>query len=480
MTQRIVITVNKPNLKTAKIVAIMLVVALVASFLTYQITIRAALVGDVTEVYVNGPFSEASYVSGPYNSTFYYVKDGASGNYSYLGTNWAAGINAAIDALPSTGGMIFLRGAGTWTKAVNINDIGIELRGEGKSTKITKGFNGNMIEMNGTAKYFQAVRDLYLSGAKASYTGSGIHLSYTYGTTDAQPILENLWINDMELHGVFAEGGGTREIKGSNIVARICGGDGFYLGGTDGKYNDLVAENCDHHGIETNGGSNQFINCKVFGCGNSGVSYYGGYFGGYWQAIVSCYFQDNEYNGVYMAGQACTMTGSVIQNNGRTSSTASGIVMGSGSDGTIITGNVILDSGGYQDYGIYINSGSQNNVISNNFLDGNDIANIYVGDSLNIVRLNSGFLTENAGSQASCVNGTAIAHGLAGTPTSLSISIFGTNPYVNSTAWYFVPTVLSANSTYFIVSFCMNIGGTYTPVGAADAKTIKWDAVYKP
>jgi len=97
-----------------------------------------------------------------------------------------------------------------------------------------------------------------------------------------------------------------------------------------------------------------------------------------------------------------------------------------------------------------------------------------------IISQNIGFLTDNAGSQASCVNGTAIAHGLAGTPTSITISIRGTNPYVNATAWYFTPTVLTVNATHFTVSFCMNIGGTYTPVGTYDAKTIYWIAVYKP
>jgi hypothetical protein len=56
----------------------------------------------------------------------------------------------------------------------------------------------------------------------------------------------------------------------------------------------------------------------------------------------------------------------------------------------------------------------------------------------------------------------------------------GTNPYVNATAWYFVPTVLTVNATHFTISFCMNIGGTYTPVSTFDAKKIYWIAVYKP
>jgi hypothetical protein len=91
-----------------------------------------------------------------------------------------------------------------------------------------------------------------------------------------------------------------------------------------------------------------------------------------------------------------------------------------------------------------------------------------------MIRWNVGYKTESSGSTASCVNGTAIAHGMVKAPTFVLISLYGTNPYVNSTAWYFVPTILSANSTHFVISFCMNIGGTYTPVGAGDAKTIFW------
>jgi hypothetical protein len=83
------------------------------------------------------------------------------------------------------------------------------------------------------------------------------------------------------------------------------------------------------------------------------------------------------------------------------------------------------------------------------------------------------------GVQASCVNGTAIAHGLGVTPTTVTISIQGTQ-YMNSTCWLLTPTVITMNSTYFVISMIVFNAGTISAVGAVDARTIMWDCWYKP
>jgi hypothetical protein len=65
---------------------------------------------------------------------------------------------------------------------------------------------------------------------------------------------------------------------------------------------------------------------------------------------------------------------------------------------------------------------------------------------------NAGFATETSGSEASCINGTWIPHGLAGTPTMVTLTIKGSN-YINSTCYLLQPTVIAMNSTHFQIGF---------------------------
>ena len=84
---------------------------------------------------------------------------------------------------------------------------------------------------------------------------------------------------------------------------------------------------------------------------------------------------------------------------------------------------------------------------------------------------------ENLGSQASCINGTWIKHNLGFIPNATFVKISGT-AYINSTAWVLEPTILIMNTTHFQIDFSINNAGTITPVGAADARTLYWYAVY--
>jgi hypothetical protein len=153
---------------------------------------------------------------------------------------------------------------------------------------------------------------------------------------------------------------------------------------------------------------------------------------------------------------------------------------------------------------ILLNSTSYSCTVENNHLEGSggsglvgvtDLNTVYAANSIfsnTCLVVDTPYVTSSItmfwggigyytyGQTASCKNGTAVAHNLLGTPTSITLTILGSNPYINSTAWYFVPTVLTVNATHFILSFCMNIGGTYTPVGTFDAKTLYWIVVYRP
>jgi hypothetical protein len=207
---------------------------------------------------------------------------------------------------------------------------------------------------------------------------------------------------------------------------------------------------------------------------------------GEWHSGIVCYGYQNEIydNAVNSTGStAYGITISGTDGHGDYNSIRfnkimagdSGMVLTSDADNNRLIGNIFMRKG------LTIGSGCNATLVTDNdfALCATPITDSGI-NSGTIIYNNLGFVTDNAGYQASCVNGTAIAHGLAGTPTSMTITMQGTNPYLNATAWYFVPTVLTVNATHFTISFCMNIGGTYTPVGTYDAKTIYWIAVYKP
>jgi len=86
---------NRKQVRNSLIVAILIVVLCASS---YYYGVSSSYVGTTSEVWVNPPFSEASYVVGQYNSTYYYAKNGTTGNYDYLSSNASYVINSAITA----------------------------------------------------------------------------------------------------------------------------------------------------------------------------------------------------------------------------------------------------------------------------------------------------------------------------------------------------------------------------------------------
>jgi hypothetical protein len=96
---------NRKQVRNSLIVAILIAVLCASS---YYVGVSSSYVGVTSEVWVNPPFSEASYVVGQYNSTYYYAKNCTTGKFDYLSSNAAYVIQAAINALTS-GGKIFFK-----------------------------------------------------------------------------------------------------------------------------------------------------------------------------------------------------------------------------------------------------------------------------------------------------------------------------------------------------------------------------------
>jgi len=96
--------------KTVKLKTFVLVTAILLALLATSIQYaRTIYVGNVTEVWVQPPLHEAGYVVGVYNSTYYYAKNGTTGEMDFIGTSLTTVINSAITALGTNGGTIYLR-----------------------------------------------------------------------------------------------------------------------------------------------------------------------------------------------------------------------------------------------------------------------------------------------------------------------------------------------------------------------------------
>jgi len=158
-----------------------------------------------------------------------------------------------------------------------------------------------------------------------------------------------------------------------------------------------------------------------------------------------------------------TIQGNIIYDNGNTSIfDSAGIHVNSGANKVFIIGNTIFDNDStYQQYAIILDDANTSDItIYDNDLRGNTVqAILETADFAGSFEVegNLGFVTENSGSFSNVVNGTTIAHGLAGTPTTVVITL-STQGY----AWY------AADATYITLYF-----STSTASGS-------WYAKYKP
>jgi parallel beta-helix repeat protein len=155
--------------------------------------------------------------------------------------------------------------------------------------------------------------------------------------------------------------------------------------------------------------------------------------------------------------------------------------LGSGCFNNSVTNNKVLaPTTNRWTYGIREQNPGDYNVFKNNVLSGIATLGISINGTHDTVRGNIGFVTENSGYTASCVNGTWIAHGLAGQPNGqCELKVNGTR-LINSTCYVMDPTIIAENNTYVQIEFLCNNAGTFAAVGTVEAKTILWYFEFKP
>jgi len=250
---------NKPNLKIVLATIFILGLTLGGIF-GYRAAV-GAYVGDVTDIYVNPPFSEASYVVGQYNSTHYYAKNGTTGNYDYLSTNASQIINWAIGNLTS-GGKIFIK-AGTYpVHELSVNfgyTVFIIIQGEGANTVLSLDANSDLITLSSPT----TMLDLKLVGNKATYTTStndGIVVA------ESRCILERLWIENFKGDGIVTSGT-LLGVRMHLLRVRTCYGSGIHIadGTTDWEIIfSIISENAEA-GLMINEGSGLIAQNHIWG-----------------------------------------------------------------------------------------------------------------------------------------------------------------------------------------------------------------------
>lgn len=212
------------HVKTEILTVFLVATVLFVGLLGYYFGALGAYVGDVTEVWVQPPFHEASYVIGVYNSTFYYAQNSTTGEHEFLGTNAGTIINNVIDS--ANGGDIYLT-SGTFTlpasTGIDADQVGTHLRGSGYDT---------VIAVSGTfADHIIHVTADYVTISDLRIDGTGQTSSYD---------------------GIIEDGNGNGGLLVHHVTIEDCGRDGIRLGDEDSSWEGNWAKI--HHVVIKNNG----------------------------------------------------------------------------------------------------------------------------------------------------------------------------------------------------------------------------------
>jgi len=268
------------------------------------------------------------------------------------GLNFAqtcAGINAAIDDLPSTGGEVFLPSATyTCAETVNIDVSNTTLRGAGNASVIdaSAAVLARVIDLNGTDN--GTYKDFKVLGNN----GGGGSPGDAIGTSVQNPqnnLFENLYIDNSDGIGIFLDRSLTNKIVNSMITDSDGEGIKMNENSSSTSYGNTVTGN------------------TVTGNGSYGI-----YMNGAGGEIANNIVQSNGANGIFIQSSAnlLTITGNVVRLN-----TGDGIAVNHCLHCSVV-GNTTEDN---TSYGISVGRNPANNTtVIGNTLKDNDTGGIFV------------------------------------------------------------------------------------------------------
>lgn len=443
------------------------VIFTVATLVVSMLWIGQSTTPDSGPYYLTVPFSSVSYIIDSFANGTIYAVNGSDWNLCDYGTNASVIINNACGNLTS-GGAILLKGSLTIDGTLTVT-YSISFYGEGSSSVLqwTRTGTQNMFQIDGTNVTFRDLRFVCYTAT----TGSAINVTATgkYLTVD------HCWFDGWSADG--ASHGGIFCAQYCKVVNSYFQHvhDGVTQTGTD--FQCIVEGNhfidC-HDGVHVGtlsvvvGNSFYADDASIAGGCDTAIGFEVGS-----RSIISGNVFFGTSSKSWTVAIALTADDDLVSNNYIRYCTT-GISLGAATDRAQIQTNIIWNC----TTGISIASGATANVIKNNefYYDTTIISN---SGTNTIIKYNVGYVTENIGSTASCVNGTWIAHGLAATPTTVEFQVNGTR-LINSTCYVIDPTVIAQNTTYIQIEFLANNNGEFVAVAAAEAKTIIWTATYKP
>lgn len=399
--------------------------------------------------------------------------DSPANEYQCDGIDDDVQIQAAIDALPSSGGKVVLS-EGTFTIATAIS-IPSHVTVEGKEySTIVKVANSKNISAfinsdttNGNTNI--TLRDFKIDGNRANQSSpanGGIY--FTSATRSTNISFLNLWIVDCEGHGlhpkdtdylrvhnVFLDGNGVTgnsayhnayffhsdyaSITGLVTVNSIAG-RGCKLTDMSWGTAEIIAAGNSDTGVSISDACSQML-CLIvaYNNGANGIRVVSENSNVPVECVIHGICEANTNHGLHLAGNQMIVSGHY---SGSSGSSQDGIRITTAGDKNLIQSVRARDNTGT---GITLDSGADNNVIANCNFDNNTGDGIADNGAGNIIRQNAGWVTENSGT-ATITNGNTsvtVTHGLDVTPTIDDISVLMGESPTNDPGNIWVDTITS-------------------------------------
>ena len=292
-------------------------------------------------------------------------------DYLCDGTDDQIEINAAIQALPATGGeIVILDGTYNITATIAMNKDNVKLSGNGNATVLKRMWDSLATEgiiTVTTTKGGCCIENLFVDGDQENFPEPD-NFGICLYSSSSNTITGNTCYNNSS-NGIYLYSSSNN----NTITGNTCSGnyDGIYL--YDSNNNTITGNTCNNnnsYGINLSGSSNTITGNTCNGNNDSGIYLSSNNN----NTITGNTCNDNSNNGIALYGSSSnTITGNTCNGND------SGIYLYDSNNNTI-TGNTC---NGNNDSGIYLNSNNNNNTITGNTCNGNNDSGIYLNSNNN-------------------------------------------------------------------------------------------------
>ena len=302
-----------------------------------------------------------------------------------------AGIQAAINSLPSTGGKVFIP-AGTYnmTSTTTLSSY-VTLEGAGPTSTILYLADGaDDPVLYATSAEGIRITNLGIDGNDGGNTDPSCHGIY-FNNVDYSEI-DNVWVYDAEDNGIYHYSG-TNSVISNNILESNTKGIRLNSSSNNNVVTGNISSSNSEYGIQLyncddntitgntfNSNSQQGIHFNssddntITGNTVNNNSRNGAYFGSCNNnSITGNTFNSNSYRGISLDNSSSnTISGNTIYDNGE-SDTYDGIYLNDDCDNNLISSNRIYDSQGSGSwYGINVEDANEDN----NYIVGNEISGV--------------------------------------------------------------------------------------------------------